>query len=210
MNLRDLDIGGVRPFDVNSDPSSLYADGKGLIIVPDKDDNKVQRRALLLHCAGPDVQDMFYILVDTGSAKDYQKAEDALSRHFVTQINTPYERHLFREIVQGEDETIDQFAPSNVGTIEEAAIIIKCVSRTTKKFYAYGAVTPLEVIGTFTTDLSLGSKSVSTEVSVIKGQGEPLLGRESALELGVLKLQVPLNCVARVDHSELTTRFKEA
>ena len=81
-----------------------------MIIVPDKDDNKVQRRALLLHCAGPDVQDMFYILVDTGSAKDYQKAEDALSRHFVTQINTPYERHLFREIVQGEDETIDQFA----------------------------------------------------------------------------------------------------
>ena len=50
---------------------------------------------------------------------------------------------------------------------------------------------------------------MSAEVSVIKGQGEPLLGRESAVELDVLKLQVPLNCVARVDHSELTTRFKE-
>ncbi|XP_044182144.1 uncharacterized protein K02A2.6-like [Acropora millepora] len=123
MSLRDLDIGGVRPFDVNSDPSSvgtewkrwlrsfqLYADGKGLIIYPDKDDNKVQRRALLLHSAGPDIQDIFDVLADTGSAKDYQKAEDALTRHFVTQINTPYERHLFREMVQGEDETIDQFA----------------------------------------------------------------------------------------------------
>ena len=43
---------------------------------------------------------------------------------------------------------------------------IKCVSRrSTKKLYAYGAVTPLEVIGTFTADLSLGSKSVSAEVS---------------------------------------------
>ena len=86
-------------------------DGKGLIIDPDKDDNKVQRRALLLHCAGPaDVQDIFDVLANTGSAKDYQKAEDALTRHFVTQIITPYERHLFREMMQGEDETIDQFA----------------------------------------------------------------------------------------------------
>ena len=80
-----------------------------MIIVPDKDDNEMQRQALLLHCAGPDVQDIFDVLVDTGSAKDYQKAEDALTRNFVTQINTPYERHLIREIVQGEDETIDGF-----------------------------------------------------------------------------------------------------
>ena len=65
------------------------------------------------------------------------------------------------------------------------------------------------MIGTFTADLSLGSKSVSAEVTVIKGQEEPLLGRESATELGVLKLQVPLNCVVRVVQSELTTRFKD-
>ena len=65
-------------------------------------------QALLLHCAGPNVQDIFDVLVNTGSAKDYQKGKDALTRHFVTQINTPYERHLFREIVQGEDETIDR------------------------------------------------------------------------------------------------------
>ena len=343
-------------------------------------------------------------MADTGSAKDYQQAEDALTRHFVTQINTPYERHLFREMVQGEDETIDQFAirqrrkaqqcdygdqmeaqirdqiiskcrsnelrrkllekgqtfslqtlqeiawnyeavkrqtqsmslscvsvsrvdsrrtrrngrdttlsggecyrcgrrghfsrdplcpargkeclkcsqvghftnvcktkvkeiPSrsrvqymrvdeiqckeeedeyvfavageaqggeltvNIGGIPMEMIIdsgasanvirqalrkplkkqhIKCVSRrSTKKLYAYGAVTPLEAIGTFKRDLSLGSKSVSAEVRVIKGQGEPLLGIQSAVELSVLKLQVPLNCVARVDHSELTTRFKD-
>ena len=49
--------------------------------------------------------------------------------------------------------------------------------------YAYGAVTPLEVIGTFTSFLSLGSKSVTAEVSVFEGQGEPLLGTESAVEL---------------------------
>ena len=119
MSLKDLDIGGIRPFDVKSDPSSvgtewkrwlrsfqLYTDGKGLIIIPDKDDNKVQRRALL-HCAGPDVQDIFDVLPDTGSPKDCKKAADALTAHFVTQINIPYERYLFREMVQGGRETID-------------------------------------------------------------------------------------------------------
>ena len=85
----------------------LYADGKSLIIVPNKADNKVQKHALLLHCVGPDVQDNFDILFNTGSAKDYQKAEDALTTHFLTQINTSYERHLFREMVQGEGETIE-------------------------------------------------------------------------------------------------------
>ena len=48
---------------------------------------------------------------------------------------------------------------------------------------------------------------MSAKVTVIKDQGEPLLGRESAIELGFLKLQVSLNLV--VDHSELTTRYKD-
>lgn len=88
----------------------LYVDGKGLIIILDRDGNKRQKRALFLHCAGPHIQEILYVLSCTGGAKDYQKSEDALIRHFVTQINTPHERHLFRETVQGEDETIDQFA----------------------------------------------------------------------------------------------------
>ena len=87
----------------------LYADGKGLIIEPEKDDNKVQRRALLLYCAGSDVQDIFDVLPVTGNAKDYEMAEEALTRYFVTQVNFPYERHRFREMVQNEHETIDQF-----------------------------------------------------------------------------------------------------
>jgi len=49
-------------------------------------------------------------LPNTGGAKDYQKAEDALTVHFGTQINIPYERHLFREMVQEENVTVDQNA----------------------------------------------------------------------------------------------------
>ena len=52
----------------------LYADGKGLIVHEDKDDNKQRRRALLLHFAGPDVHGIFSTLPNTGTAKDYEKA----------------------------------------------------------------------------------------------------------------------------------------
>ena len=38
----------------------------------------------------PDVQDIFHVLPDTGSAKKYHKAADALTRQFVTQVKTQY------------------------------------------------------------------------------------------------------------------------
>ena len=63
--------------------SSLYADSKGLIIQADKDDNKVLRRALLLHSAGEDVQEMLKTLADTGRIQDYGKAEKALNDYFI-------------------------------------------------------------------------------------------------------------------------------
>lgn len=82
---------------------------------------------------------------------------------------------------------------------------IKCVSKpNTKKLYAYGAVNPhLQC----TADITLGNKCVPAEVTVVKGQGKPLLERETATELGVLKLQVLENHVA--DYSELVTRHKD-
>ena len=57
----------------------LFADGKGLILNEENANNRQRRRALLLHLAGTDVQDIFYILPDTGDAKDYKKAVDALN-----------------------------------------------------------------------------------------------------------------------------------
>ena len=117
-----IELGGFAPFDASSDPTSicqkwkrwlrgfqLYADGKGLILTEGEDDNKIQRRALLLHSAGPEVQDIFEVLPDTGGPKDYEKAEKALNDYFMTQVNIPFERHQFREMRQGKDETIDQY-----------------------------------------------------------------------------------------------------
>lgn len=89
----------------------LFADGKELIIVPDKDDNKQRRRALLLHHAGPDVQDIFSTLPDTGGNTDYEKTVEALNKYFAPKVSirTAYARHAFRQLTQNAGETVRQF-----------------------------------------------------------------------------------------------------
>ncbi len=74
--------GGIPTFDPKGEPTSialrygkellncLHVVGKGVT------DNK-QKCALLLHCAGMDVQDIFDILSDIGEDKDYDKAIEA-------------------------------------------------------------------------------------------------------------------------------------
>ena len=82
---------------------------KGLIVQEDKDDNKQRRRALLLHFADTEVQDIFSTLSDTVTAKDYEKAVTALNNYFVPKVNTAYARHTSRQHTQKPGETIQQF-----------------------------------------------------------------------------------------------------
>ena len=87
----------------------LFADGKGLILNEDNANNRQRRRALLLHLAGTDVQDIFSTLPNTGDAKDYKTAVDALNAYFIPQVDTMYARHCFRQLTQAPGETIRQF-----------------------------------------------------------------------------------------------------
>ena len=66
----------------------LFADGKGLILNEDNANNRQRRRALMLHLAGPDVQDIFLTLPNTGDVKDYRKAVDALNAYFAPKVDT--------------------------------------------------------------------------------------------------------------------------
>ena len=88
----------VKPFDVFGNQTSvgsrwqrwlksfeLFADSKGLIINESSNADMVQRRALPLHTAGEEVQKIFETLPDTGTAKDYKKAEKALNEYFIPQ-----------------------------------------------------------------------------------------------------------------------------
>ena len=66
----------------------LFADGKGLILNEDNANNRQRRRALMLHLAGPDVQDILLTLPNTGDVKDYRKAVDGLNAYFPSKVDT--------------------------------------------------------------------------------------------------------------------------
>ena len=66
-----------------------------------------QKRALLLHVAGEEVQDLFETLQDTGTTS--AEALGALNTYFQLKRNIAFERHLFRQAKQQEDETVDNF-----------------------------------------------------------------------------------------------------
>ena len=73
---------------------------------------------------------------------------------------------------------------------------IVCVSKKCdKKLYAYGSKKPLKVSGTFSGLTKVAESEVQAEFVVIDGEGEALLGRETALQLGVLKLGAPVYTV---------------
>lgn len=105
---------------------------------------------------------------------------------------------------------IDSGASSNVidkGTWEELkSQRIECKSRKCeKKLYAYGSSVPLKVIGCFETKVVLGDSVCEAEFVVIEGKGQPLLGRSTAIELGVLQIGSPINSVS----SDIVEEFKE-
>ena len=111
------DIGGIPHFECHGDPTTigarwkkwrrafeLFVEGKGI-----KDNG--QKKALLLHCGGMQMQDIFYTFPTVEPEADqtvYSVALDQLDRYFTPQVNVPYERHLFRNISQQPTETIDQ------------------------------------------------------------------------------------------------------
>ena len=59
-------------------------------------------QALLLHCAGPDVQGIFMHLEDVGMT--YKVAMDTLNNHFESKKNVVFKRHVFHQAIQGTNE----------------------------------------------------------------------------------------------------------
>ena len=115
---KSLAVGEIIPLDCTGDITSVgprwrrwktafqfFIDGKGVT-------DPKQKRALLLHSVGMDVQEVYLTLEEAaGSSKEdeYEEAMNILDHHFTPQINVPFERHEFRQMNQKESETIDQF-----------------------------------------------------------------------------------------------------
>ncbi|CAB4025712.1 Gag-Pro-Pol poly [Paramuricea clavata] len=68
-----------------------------------------QKRALLLHYAGPAVDKIFDTLSDTGEDKDYKEAVDALNAYFLPQVNSTFKEYNFRQAKQQHGENIDAY-----------------------------------------------------------------------------------------------------
>ena len=84
---------------------NLYVTGKGV-------SNDAQKRALLLHVAGMDVQEIYFTLAGEDEGTDFEATLKVLDDYFVPKANIPFERHLFRQISQEHGETVDQFVCS--------------------------------------------------------------------------------------------------
>ena len=90
-------LSAIPKFDCHSDPATLgarwthwltsfelFVDGKGLIVTEATNaTTRQRRRAMLLHFAGPDVQEILTTLADTGEASDYAAAVTALNGYFL-------------------------------------------------------------------------------------------------------------------------------
>ena len=67
------------------------------------------KRALLLHYAGPDVDEIFDTLPNTGDDSDYDTDVAKLNEYFSPQANTTYEVYNFCQTKQKEGESLDTF-----------------------------------------------------------------------------------------------------
>lgn len=66
-----------------------------------------RRRALLLHSAGYEVQDVFETLENRG--EDYDAAKAALNAYFLPKVNKAYEVYIFRNAKQKQGESLDAY-----------------------------------------------------------------------------------------------------
>jgi hypothetical protein len=108
-----LNVTQVSTFDPHGDPSTVkrrwerWLRGFEIMANAAGCTHDAQRRDLLLHSAGEDVQDIFETLTDTG--EDCKTAKDKLTVHFSINENVPYNRHVFRQCEQKEGQPVVQF-----------------------------------------------------------------------------------------------------
>lgn len=67
------------------------------------------------------------------------------------------------------------------------------LNQTDVKIYPYQSKTPLSVLGCFTATLSHKNATLTTNIFVVKGSADSLLGYESAVNLGLIQIATQLN-----------------
>ncbi|XP_047028878.1 uncharacterized protein LOC124636780 [Helicoverpa zea] len=71
------------------------------------------------------------------------------------------------------------------------------VRKPNKTLISYGSKEPLDIMGSFEADISVGShNSIKCTVYVIRNGTRDLLGKETAIQLGILKIGLQINAVS--------------
>ena len=107
----------ISPFDCIGEPATLaqrwdkWKAEFELYVAASGVDDKVQKRALLLHLAGPGVREIFktYPVEVQGDAKEFDKAMTCLSNHFKVKKNVPLARQKLLVSKPNPGETINNF-----------------------------------------------------------------------------------------------------
>ncbi|XP_071626806.1 uncharacterized protein [Temnothorax longispinosus] len=109
----------IAAFNPNEDQHGIYPRwerwlrGFELFLLSKNITETQRKKAMLLHHDGMDLQDIFYAIPDCdvviGNEDPYEKTKKVLTDYFRPKLNTTYERHLFRNMAQKEDETVGQF-----------------------------------------------------------------------------------------------------
>lgn len=76
-----------------------------------------------------------------------------------------------------------------------------------KTLKAYGSEKPLHIIGTFDTSIKAGEKVTGARFYVVLGGEQSLLGRKTAMELGVLKIGIQVNEISE-KHTDVFPKLK--
>ena len=71
--------------------------------------DKQQKKALMLHFAGPEVAEIFDTLEDSEAETDYKAAVEKLTEYFAPQTNIAYEIYNFRQARQNQGESLDSY-----------------------------------------------------------------------------------------------------
>jgi len=94
-----IQIPSIAPFDPSGDPTSTaqrwekWVKSFQYFVIASNINNNDRKRALLLHLIGPESQEVFDTLPDTGNT--FEEALTALKEYFKVKKNIPYERSVF-------------------------------------------------------------------------------------------------------------------
>ncbi|KAL8567036.1 hypothetical protein ACOMHN_027465 [Nucella lapillus] len=95
------------------------------------------------------------------------------------------------------DFTIDSGATCNIigldlwKQLKKKGVNYTSKETTEKKLYVYGSDTPLRLKGKFRTELSVGERKITTDILVLDGEGDALLGLDTAKALDLLRVGRP-------------------